>query len=218
VQFNGGYYPAGVYLGTLYHGNVPTATAVRAIDSQVVNLITMAQNLGASGTNGTGGGVTVLSSSLSLGSGGFMQWQLGPPGAVAAGAAWQVLGDSAFSTATNYTEIINTTNMQTVHFKSIPGWIAPANQNVSVPQGVLTVYGINYTVSNPVFSFNPSKGIGFGGTTGTVYRLETRTNLVKGSWVPVSTNTLTNAAFTPVIPKSVLTNKAGYYRAVWLQQ
>jgi hypothetical protein len=218
VQLNGYYYPAGVYLGTLYSGSTPTASLVRAIDSQVVNLITNAQVLGDAGTNSTGGGVTVISSSLALGTGGFMQWQLGPPSALQAGAAWQLLGESSYSTATNYTEIINTTNMQTVHFKTIPGWIAPTNQKVSVPQGVLTVYGINYTVSNPVLSFKPGLGIGFGGTTGTVYRLETRTNLVLGSWVPVSTNTLTNAVFTPVIPKSVLTNKASYYRAVWLQQ
>ena len=46
VQFNGYYYPAGVYLGTLYNGVVPYASLVRGIDSNVVNLITWAQALG----------------------------------------------------------------------------------------------------------------------------------------------------------------------------
>ena len=52
VQLNGYYYPAGVYLGTLYSGSTPTASLVRAIDSQVVNLITNASRCwGDAGTN-----------------------------------------------------------------------------------------------------------------------------------------------------------------------
>lgn len=218
VQLNGNYYPAAVYLGTLYSGSTPVASLVRAIDSTVVNLITNAQALGNSGTNSSGGGVTVLSSSLALGSGGFMQWQIGPPSAVAAGAAWQLLGDSMFSTATNYTEIVNSTNLQTVHFRPVPGWISPLDQKVSVPLGVLTTYGINYTVSNPMLSYKSGSGIGFSGTTGTLYRIEARTNLVKGNWLPMTTNTLTNASFNLVLPTSILTNRSGFYRAVWLQQ
>ena len=148
-----------------------------------------------------------------------MQWQLGPPAAVKAGAAWQLTSDiSAYQTATNFTVIVNSTNAVTVRFRPIPGWKAPTNQTVVVPAGNLTVYGMNYTVSNPVLSFNPATGLGFSGTTGTTYRLEGRTNLTAGNWTPVSTNTLTNAVFSLVLPKSVLTNKAGYYRAVWLQQ
>jgi hypothetical protein len=42
VQLNGYYYPAAVYLGTLFSGSQPYASVVRAIDSNVVNLITRA--------------------------------------------------------------------------------------------------------------------------------------------------------------------------------
>src|SRR5476651_2292845 len=60
VQFNGYYYPAGVYLGTLFNGSQPYASAVRAIDSAVVNLITKAGTLGDGGTNNAGGGVITI--------------------------------------------------------------------------------------------------------------------------------------------------------------
>ncbi len=60
VHFDDYYYPAGVYLGTLFNGVVPYASAVRAIDSNVVNLITLAAALGDSGTNNSGGGVIVV--------------------------------------------------------------------------------------------------------------------------------------------------------------
>src|ERR1044071_6709054 len=56
VQFNGYYYPAGVYLGTLYNGST-YASAVRAIDSNVVAAISIAQGDAGMGTNNTGGGV-----------------------------------------------------------------------------------------------------------------------------------------------------------------
>ena len=61
VQYDGYYYPAGVYLGSLYNGTVPYASAVRAIDSNVVNLVNLAASLGDTGTNYSGGGVGLRS-------------------------------------------------------------------------------------------------------------------------------------------------------------
>ena len=55
VQLNGYYYPAAVYLGTRFSGAQPVSSLVRAIDSNVVNLITLAASQGDSGTNNTGG-------------------------------------------------------------------------------------------------------------------------------------------------------------------
>src|SRR5262249_52248546 len=60
VQFNECYYPAAVYLGTLYNGIVPAGSLVRAIDSNVANMIMLAQQLGDAGTNNTGGGVITI--------------------------------------------------------------------------------------------------------------------------------------------------------------
>jgi hypothetical protein len=84
VQFNGYYYPAGVYLGTLYNGIVPYASAVRAIDSDVVNLITLAATQGDSGTNNSGGVITlVVNQPLSTANPAYVMVQLGPPAAIA---------------------------------------------------------------------------------------------------------------------------------------
>ena len=55
VPYSGGlyYFPAAVYLGTLYSGG-SYQSVVRAIDSAVVNLINLAVSEGDTGTNGTG--------------------------------------------------------------------------------------------------------------------------------------------------------------------
>src|SRR6185436_9301702 len=132
AQFNGYYYPAGIYLGTLYNGIQPIASLVRAIDSDVVNLITLAAAQGDSGTNNTGGGVITIvpSQGVSARTPAYLQVQLAPSAAVRAGAAWRLQGDTAFSSATNYTRAVTTTNSFAVEFKNIVGWNAPSNQSV----------------------------------------------------------------------------------------
>ena len=82
VQYNGYYYPAGVYLGTLYNGVTPYASAVRAIDSDVVNLITNAANPSDTGTNSRvviqslGGGVITIipNQAISTNNQGYVQF------------------------------------------------------------------------------------------------------------------------------------------------
>src|SRR5262249_22710434 len=98
VQFNGYYYPAGIYLGTLYNGAQPYASLVRAIDSNVVSLITLASTQGDNGTNGTGGGVITIipNQAISSNNPAFIQWQLQPPAVLRAGAGWRVHGDSSY--------------------------------------------------------------------------------------------------------------------------
>src|SRR5262249_25097183 len=97
VQLNGYYYPAGVYLGTLYNGIVPYALVVRALDSNVVNLITFAATLGDNGTNFNGGGpITLVAPGVSQANPAWVQVLLGPPAAVQAGAGWRLQGDSVF--------------------------------------------------------------------------------------------------------------------------
>jgi uncharacterized protein YjiK len=220
VQFNGNYYPAGVYLGTLYNGVTPYASAVRAIDSDVVNLITNAANLGDTGTNNTGGGVITIipNQAINANNPGYVQLQLGPPAAVRAGAAWRLQGDTAWSTATNYTEAVLSTNAIGVQFKPIAGWNLPTNQSVSVfPLQIVTPIAF-YTVTNPVLVANATLGIGIMGTTGTVYEIESRTSLTSGSWAPVSTNTITANGFNLVLPKPGTNGTTIFYRAVWLGQ
>src|SRR5438552_4063775 len=124
VQLNGYYYPAAVYLGTRFSGAQPVSSLVRAIDSNVVNLITLAASQGDSGTNNTGGGVITIipSQNISANNPGYLQFRLTPPAAVRAGAAWRVQGDSSYSTAPDYTRAVTSTNGFAVEFKPIDGW------------------------------------------------------------------------------------------------
>ncbi len=215
AQFDGDYYPAGVYLGTLYSGIQPIGSLVRAIDSNVVNLIALAANQGDSGTNFTGGGVITIipSQNISASNPGAVQFRLAPPAAVRAGAGWRLLGDTPFGTATNYTRAVLSTNPFAIEFKPIPGWNLPTNQAIIVlPNPIApTVFTAFYTVTNPLLV---QRAIGFGmtGTTGTVYRLEKKSALTNATWQTVSTNTIHTNGFNPV-----LTNPpAGFYRLLWL--
>jgi sugar lactone lactonase YvrE len=217
VQFNGYYYPAAVYLGTLYSGVDPYASAVRAIDSDVVNLITIAANEGISGTNHTGGGViTFIPGAVSTSNPGYVQFQLTPAAAVQQGAAWRLQGDSTYSTAANYTRAVTSTNAFNVEFKPIAGWNLPTNQSLTVQPGLISVANAFYAVTNPVLVADLVLGLGITGTTGTVYRIENRSLLGSGSWLPLSTNAIISNGINPVLPVPLNNQGASYYRVVWL--
>jgi hypothetical protein len=218
VQFNGYYYPAGVYLGTLYNGVQPYASAVRAIDGDVVNLITNAAILGDFGTNNTGGGVITIipDQNISPSNKGYVELQLAPPAAVQAGAAWRLAGDATYSTAANYVREVSSTNAIVVEFKPINGWNLPTNQAVTVlPQQINSAVAF-YTVINPVLLAKRAVGIGIMGTTGTVYRVERRSSLASGTWVPVGTNAIVSNGFNLLLPWPASNGPAAFYRAVWL--
>ena len=219
VQLNGYYYPAAVYLGTLYNGST-YQSVVRAIDSDVVNLIGVAERDAGTGTNNTGGGViTIIPGQVSTSNPGYVQFQLAPPTAVQQGAAWRLVCDTCdtnYSTASNYTLRLTSTNAISVDFKPIPGWNLPTNQSVSVQPGQISTPSAFYVVSNPVLVATATLGIGLTGTTGTVYRIETRSSLNRGTWSALTTNTITSNGFNPALPPPAHGQPTAYYRAVWL--
>jgi hypothetical protein len=190
VQLNGYYYPAGVYLGTLNNGSY--ASAVRAIDSSVVNLITNAEALADFGTNNSGGGVITIipSQAVSASNPGYLQFVLGPPAAVAAGAGWQLQGDSTFSSATNYIRAVLTTNAFSVVFKTIPGWNAPVIPPVSVSPGAVTlITNALYTPGSPLQIVSPQVAGGtfllsFLSVNAQSYTLYYNTSLASTNWLP----------------------------------
>jgi len=218
VQFNGYYYPAGVYLGTLYNGAQPYASAVRAIDSDVVNLITLAATQGDTGTNHTGGGVITIipNQNISANTPGYVQFQLAPPAAVQQGAAWRLQGDSSYSTTARYTRAVISTNAFAVEFKPIPGWNLPTNQTTTILPGLLITNVAFYKVTNPVLVANPAIGLGITGTTGTTYRIESRISLSSGTWTPLSTNLIVTSGFNSVLPTLPTNGPGTFYRALWL--
>jgi hypothetical protein len=224
VQFNGYYYPAGVYLGTLYNGIVPYASAVRAIDSDVVNLITLAATQGDSGTNNSGGVITlVVNQPLSTANPAYVMVQLGPPAAIQAGAGWRLSTDPAntYLSGTNSVDTVTTTNA-TLVFKSISGWNPPTNQTVSLTRGGLTIVSnalytvISSTPTPPVMVIDPVLGLGITGTTGTTYQIQSCNSLANNSWTAISTNTIISTGFNLVLPPPFTNGAATFYRAKWL--
>jgi hypothetical protein len=220
VEFDGYYYPAAIYLGTLFNGTVPYASAVRAIDSNVVNLMTFAAALGDTGTNNSGGGVITIIPSLAVSQSnpGYLILQLGPPSAVQAGAAWELAGQPAsyYSTANPSLQEVVTTNPLVLQFRPVPGWKLPTNQTVVLQPGVILTNTASYTVTNPVLVTGSGSGLGITGTTGTVYRLDRGTSLHNGSWQPVSTNLIGTNGFTLLLAQPNTNGSVLFYRAVWL--
>src|SRR5204863_5510137 len=172
---------------------------------------------GDSGTNNTGGGVITIipSQGISANNPGCVQFRLTPPAAVRAGAGWRLVNDAAYSSATNYTRVVTSTNAFSVEFKPIPGWNLPSNQSVTVFPGQFALPTAFYSVSNPIIVISHALGIskfGVTGTTGTVHRLESKSALTNATWLDVNTNTSISTGFNPV-----LTNPpAGFYRLQWL--
>jgi hypothetical protein len=212
VYYNGYYYPAGVYLGTLYNGAVPYASAVRAIDSDVVNLITNAATLGDSGTNGTGGGVIIISSGGSSGTASLalLRVELGPPGARAAGAAWKV-GSRAFDSNAVDTVVFYTNGTVTLQFTNVSGWDAPSSTNAPLLLGKITTVSVQYTRAASL-SMIYNVGLGITGTTGVNFVLEYRTSLMSGVWLPLKTNTI-GPGFNPLLNWPPTNGPAAFYRA-----
>ncbi len=217
VQFNGSYYAAGVYLGTLFNGARPYASAVRAIDSNVVNLITLAATQGDNGTNNTGGGVITIIPSLAVSAShpGAIEFILGPAAAVQAGAAWQFQGETGYPWTSGTFQPVTSTNALTVQFKAIPGWNLPPGQTVEVLPDQTTTNIAFYSVTNPVLVLTEGVGLGMTGTTGTAYRLETRSSLNSGTWLPLSTNVL-GPGTNRLLAWPPANGPAAFYRAVWL--
>ena len=218
VRFNNYYYPAAVYLGTIGSGQ-NSVSVVRAINSDVVNLINLAASLGDAGTNNTGGGVLTITAGAGSGLLAYVQVPIGPAGAVAAGAAWRVSGTAGWSTGATFTEAIASGSSVTLEFKPIPGWNLPTNNTVQITLGQLTVVPATYTLVvsplAPVLTFNPASGLGITGTTGATFRLEYRASLVSGQWLPLKTNTL-GPGFNLLLPWPPTNGPAAFYRAVWL--
>jgi hypothetical protein len=157
---NGRYYPAGVFLGGAGQA------VVRAIDGAVADLINRADFTANTGQNNTGGGVITIT----VGSGGsgllaYVQVTLGPPAAVAAGAAWRIQGTTAWSTGTTYTAALAAGGSVTLEFKPIVGWNLPANQALTLVLGQTTTVSALYTLSSRL-GVTPSAGFSASGFAG----------------------------------------------------
>ena len=166
VQAGGYYYPAAVYLGTVYSGDQPYATAVRAIDSAVTRLINLAASGGDSGTNNNGGGVITVTTSHAIGSLAFLQVKLGPPETLAAGGGFRIASTNAnapYNSQTNFTAVFTNESPVTIQFSPIPHWDKPPDQTATLTLGQITVINANYTPTPAQLDVKPAGGLTFSG-------------------------------------------------------
>lgn len=94
-------------------------------------------------------------------------------------------------------------------------FLSPRQTLVVLP-GVLITTVAFYTVETPQLRPDRLLGLGITGTTGTVYRIESRSSMTSGSWLPLSTNTINTGGFNLLLPFPNATQQ--FYRAVWLPE
>ncbi|PWU22155.1 MAG: hypothetical protein C5B50_00080 [Verrucomicrobia bacterium] len=209
VQLNGYFYPAAVYLGTFYNGST-YQSLVRAINGDVVNLITNAATLGTFGGNSVGGGVItfVANGSLSPTNSAWVQVFLGPPSALGAGAGWRLHNDSTFGTnPTNcfssscfYTREV-TTNGASIEFKPLPGWDPPANQTNSLTPGLVNIFTNFYTIPASL-TVSPATNLVFTGYTGGPFSPPLSYTLTNSGQSPLAWSILKNDSWLGITPSS----------------
>jgi hypothetical protein len=124
---------------------------------------------------------------------GSLQVNLGPAGALSAGAQWQVDGGAWQSSGTTVSGLL--VGSHTVTFKTITGWTTPGSQTPTVIANQTTTTAGTYVVvatSSAHFSSmaisNGSCWIELSGPVGSNYVLQASTNLI--DWTPITTNVI----------------------------
>jgi len=199
--------PAAIYLGG------SGETLIRAIDSDVVDLINRAQVSGNGGGNSAGGGVDTITPGITASQfgAGLITVNLSPSTNPSAIFGWRITGyaSSNFITLPSTTMSLVGGVSYPIEFKPAPGYLTPRNRTVQVAVGGLVAVQGVYTPVRPVLKFNSLRSFSFTGATGATYRVEYSTNLL--SWTPFVTQILTSSSFT-ITNLSPATNKALFYR------
>ena len=185
------YYPAAVYLGTT--GN---RAMFCAIDSEVADVINKADRTADTGQPHVTDPPLIIDPGLSDWRPGSLTVELRPPGAVAAGAGWQIAEldpTNAYRTNIEVLSFLPPLNY-ILQFKPISGFAPPSNYVVRVFPGQDTWLVVSYETrlmeqnyTNGAFQFVIS------GTAGTTYILEASTNLGVPNplrFAPLETNVL----------------------------
>jgi hypothetical protein len=141
VQYQGAsYYPAGIYVGGT------NQSAVRAIDSGVIDLFTRAEISGNGGDNNTGGGIT-HSSFTTIGSAtqpGILKVIIDPPAARTAGAGWRLKPETSYRLSSTQKTGLNA-GSYILQLKTVSGFQAPAEPTVVIAGGQLKEITFTYT-------------------------------------------------------------------------
>ena len=140
VQRDGGtYYPAGIYVGGT------TQSAVRAIDSGVIDLFTRAEISGNGGDNNTGGGITHCSFSSIGGSDtqGALKVTICLQAAVNVGAGWRLSPETSYRNSDAQMAGLDAGNY-VLQLKTVSGFQVPTQPSVRIYSGKLTEITFTY--------------------------------------------------------------------------
>lgn len=139
-------YPAGIYLGGTGE------TLVRAIDGEVADLISRAQDTGHTEDDHTGGGPVrnLAGPSTSQLVSGKVRCTLTPDAAIAAGARWKVVGYTGWLESDTPTERLLRFKYE-VQFKEVPGYETPPPRQVPVgtPADSVAMISADYVPGAP---------------------------------------------------------------------
>ena len=189
----GAYYPAAICLGGA--GEL----LVRAINSEVVDLINRAEISGNGGNNIVGGGVITLSPGITappFGTG-LLTVKLSPSNSPSARPGWRIATDQNGSYITNssITVALIGGGGYPIEFKSIPGFITPSNRIIQMAVGGIVTMEGKYLPAQARLMMDAMAGVTFSGVSGTSYRVEFATNLTPPVfWTPLTTFTLSGSS------------------------
>lgn len=157
---NGAYYPAAVYLGGTGQ------TVVRAIDSDVVQLISFADASAGDGVGANGGQTITATEEYDDPDLGALRVIIEPAAARAAGAGWRISNSAAYLPSGGRIDVLAPDAYQ-IGFPTLAGFVPPPGVPVNVEAGTLTTIIFNYepVVVAPVITSAPSasgsRGDGF---------------------------------------------------------
>jgi hypothetical protein len=205
------YLPAALILGG------SGQTLVRVINGEVVDLINRAEISSNGGGNISGGGVSILGSSLAAPMFGTGQLTVNLSSGGAAGVApgWRIKGtaDPAFILDQQTTLPLVGGGEYPLEFKVIPGFLTPGDRIVQIAVGQQVAVSGIYVPIIPTLSLTPGAELSFTGGNGASYIVEYTTRLLNENtvWIPYSTQTLSSGSIT--LPNPGLgADNARYYR------
>lgn len=202
VQYDdGNYFPAAIYLGGT------AQTVVRAIDSEVRDLIIQANMSANGGANNVGGGITLTSTS-SLGNDdapGEIQVTILPPLAVSAGARWSIKEVGSSNTPLPRESGATVSGLSAgdylLQLTSVSGFQAPEINTVKIAKGKRRKITFTYAPSVPAItssgSYSLTRGMGLNyriTVSGVVTRYEVVGTLPQGVSLDPITGLLTGTA------------------------
>ncbi len=151
---NGTYYPAAIYLGGTGQ------TVVRALDSDVVELIGFADASAGDGVGVNGGTQTATTTEEYANPDlGALKVLIEPATARAAGAGWRISGQSPYLPPAAQLDDLDP-NTYLVSFPALEGFVPPTPQSVTIEPGVLTTLTFAYEpiVVAPVITSTATTG------------------------------------------------------------